>query len=252
MTGSKPTMPGCKDTQQTAECRCRHSFHPGVSLALQMLCGSARAACNQAESSICSSTILQEAALHGKDLECLCQLSTATLQLSSAICCDPEVALPLISSGSHASALDQLKGAVKSLTNLWASCMAGLQQQDMQQHAQHEAAGGAGPGSASSSKQAWQGLVPSLAASLKHLLHMSVTSAEFVCSSSSSQQVPREMCSMSALNLSWANLTRLLVAIPEGVRMQVLEVQDLLHALQCALQQLSTAVLELPVQPRER
>lgn len=33
---------------------------------------------------------------------------------------------------------------------------------------------------------------------------------------------------------------------------QVLEAQDLLHGLRCALQQLHAAVMELPVQPRER
>ena len=33
---------------------------------------------------------------------------------------------------------------------------------------------------------------------------------------------------------------------------QVLEVQDFMRGLQCALQQLHSAVMDLPVQPRER
>jgi hypothetical protein len=127
--------------------------------------------------------------------------------------------------------------------------MAILRDQDQQQHDSN-------PQHSSSTQQAWQGLMPSLSTSLKHLLHMSVTSAEFVSSSaatsSSSQHVPKEMCSMSALNLSWANMTRLLVAIPEGVRMQVLAAQDLVAGLQCALQQLHAAVMDLPVQARDR
>lgn len=203
-----------------------------------------------------------KSSLQRKELDCLCQLSTATLQLASAVCCDPEVALPLISSGSHTAALDQLKGAVKSLTNLWASCMTLLQQQQQDQHQEQRQGQHQQPHSASSSsQQALQALVPSLAASFKHLLHMSVTTAQFVSrnssssntsTSSSSQQVPREMCSMSALNLAWANLTRLLGFIPEGVRVQVLTVQDLLHGLQYALQQLHTTVMELPLHARER
>lgn len=145
------------------------------------------------------------------------QLSTTTLQLSSAVCCDPAVALPLISSGAHAPALEQLKGAVKSLTGLWAACMDFLQQQDQHTEQQLGLDRSAGQCTATS----WQCLTPALASTVKLLLHMSVTSAEFVSSGGSSQQVPKEMCSMSALNLSWANLTRLLVAIPMGLRMQV-------------------------------
>jgi hypothetical protein len=182
-----------------------------------VLCEAARQACCQAESSI-SSAAQHAGTLHPKDLDCFCQLSTATLQLSSAICCDPAVALPLISCGTHTPALDQLKGAVKALTNMWGLCMEQLMQQ--QGNLLHQG------GPLSGSQQAWQCVTfPALAASVKHLLHMAVTSAEFVGSSSSngnsSQQVPKEMCSMSALNLSWANLTRLLVAVPEGVRQQV-------------------------------
>lgn len=273
---------------------------------LQVLCGAARQACCQAELSIQSSAGQAAAILPAKELDCLCQLSTATLQLSAAICCDPAVALPLISSGTHASALEELKHAVKALTTMWTSCMQHLQQSQQQQDGVSGFAGN--PAHAGSSSQhAWQGMTPSLAASVKHLLHMSVTSAEFVSSSSigggsigcgSSQAVPKEMCSMSVLNLSWINLTRLLVAVPEEVRpqvglsgcllisnpacclqplvtvfsvdhtqpavcrqchhvfflpnLQVLEAQDLLRGLQCALQQLHTAVMELSVQDRTR
>lgn len=196
---------------------------------LQVLCGAARQACCQAEVSIQSSAG-QAAILPPKDLDCLCQLSTATLQLSSAICCDPAVALSLISAGTHASALEELKHAVKALTTMWTCCMQHLQHSQQQQGVVPGFAGSLAH-AGSSSQHAWQGMIPSLAASVKHLLHMSVTSAEFVSSSSStgggssgcgsSQAVPKEMCSMSVLNLSWINLTRLLVAVPEGVRPQV-------------------------------
>lgn len=179
-----------------------------------MLCEAARQACCQAESSI-SSAAQPAGALHPKDLDCFCQLSTATLQLSSAICCDPAVALPLISCGTHTPALDQLKGAVKALTNMWGLCMEHLMQQGNLQQRRP----------LSGIQQAWQCvIVPALATSVKHLLHMAVTSAELVSSNGSgagSQKVPKEMCSMSALNLSWANLTRLLVAVPADVRQQV-------------------------------
>jgi hypothetical protein len=150
--------------------------------------------------------------------------------------------------------MEELKGAVKSLINLWASCMLLQQQHEQQQGVDGHMA----PclGSSSSSQQAWQGLIPALATSVEHLLHMCVTSADYVSTASSlnpsSQQVPREMCTMSALNLSWANLTRLLVAIPASVRMQVLGAQDLLRGLNCALQQLHAAVADLSTQARER
>lgn len=158
----------------------------------------------------------------------------------------------------HTAAMDQLKGAVKSLTNLWTACIAVLNQQQHNQQQEDTLVYGAcpGPGGIVTASQdaAWQAVLPGLSASVKHLLHMSITSADFVSkgSTASSQQVPREMCSMSALNLSWANLTRLLVAVPEGMRVQVLQAQDLLQVLQCALQQLHMAVMDLAVQPRER
>jgi hypothetical protein len=112
----------------------------------------------------------------------------------------------------------------------------------LQQQGQHpdqhqgfdQSAGQLAP-SSSSSQHAWQCITPALASTVKLLLHMSVTSAEFVSSGgSSSQQVPKEMCSMSALNLSWANLTRLLVTIPVDVRMQV-RVQEARHSTCCLL-----------------
>jgi hypothetical protein len=184
---------------------------------LQVLCAAASQACSQAEHSMCSSASQQAVStLHLKDIECLCQLSTATLQLSSAVCCDPAVALPLVSAGTRNPALEQLKEAVKSLTSMWTACMIRLQQQDV-----HGPAGDSEyAGHPAGSQHAWQCLIPSLAASVRHLLHMSVTSADFLSGTSSSSQ-QTEMCSMAALNLSWANLTRLLVAVPDDVRPQV-------------------------------
>lgn len=183
---------------------------------MQVLCGAARQACSQAEHIICSSAAQHAAsALHSKDLDCLCQLSTATMQLSSAICCDPAVARPLISAGTHTPALDEIKAAVKSLTSMWTACMDSLKQQQ----AMH---GPAGDHTHAGSQHAWQCLIPSLATSLKCLLHMSITSAEFISNiGNGSQQTSIEMCNMSALNLSWANLTRLLVAVPDYMRPQV-------------------------------
>jgi hypothetical protein len=94
-----------------------------------------------------------------------------------------------------------------------------LQQQG--QHAEQHQGLEQSAGQCTATQHAWQCVTPALASTVKLLLHMSVTSAEFVSSGGSSQQVPKEMCSMSALNLSWANLTRLLVTIPVDVRMQV-------------------------------
>jgi hypothetical protein len=209
--------------------------HTNTTTNTQALCSKAHEACALVAAHASSST-----AQHPKALAALQELAAGTMQLAAAVCCEPEVALPMISAGSHAAAMDQLKGAVKALTNHLVAAVEATT--TAQQQAQ----------------QAQMLLVPALSAAAQPLLHMALTTAGFMsaaaaaAASDNSSSQHAKMCSMSALNLSWTHLTRLLVAMPEGVRSQVLQAADLLRGLCCALQQLQAAVADLAVQPRSR
>lgn len=163
------------------------------------------------------------------------------MALTAAVYCQPEVAQPLLAAGIHKEAINQLKDGVKAMANHLVKCM-DLLHKDATQHAWP-----APPA------HLLQGLAPAVRAMVKPLLHLALASAASIfgtsasqCSSSSRPLIPKELCSMVVLNMAWVNLTMLLVAVPPGARLQMLEHQQIVQGLQCALQQLLGAVRELP------
>eukprot|EP00775_Hariotina_reticulata_P010798 gene10798-10954_t len=168
------------------------------------------------------------------------------MALTTAVCCRPEIAQPLLAAGIHKEAVNQLKDGVKAMANHLVKIME-LLDKDVAPHAWP-----APPA------HLLQALVPAVCAMVKPLLHLALASAASIFGTnashcnSSSPAISKELCSMVVLNMSWVNLTVLLVAVPAGARLQVVEPRQVVQGLQCALQQLLGAVQELPGQPKDK
>jgi len=165
-------------------------FPPVLSLFSRPSAHAASILCLQASTASCS-----PAAFHPTALEALCQLCSALMALTAAVCCQLEVAQPLLAAGIHKEAVNQLKDGVKAMANHLVKCMDLLDKGTVQ--------------------HAWpappahllQGLAPAVCAMVKPLLHLALASAASIfgtndnhCSSSSSPLlIPKELCSMVVL-----------------------------------------------------